>query len=66
MTKISQSRTALSLLLQMTFSALAPLIIASPTFAQSTFTDVQGNWSQSCISQLAQQGIISGGAMRFC
>ncbi|MEH1823741.1 MAG: S-layer homology domain-containing protein [Nostoc sp.] len=62
MTKISQSqsRTALSLLLQMTFGGFAPLVLASPTFAQSTFTDVQGNWSQSCISQLAQQGIISG------
>lgn len=32
----------------------------STAIAQSRFSDIGGNWSQSCITQLAGQGIISG------
>jgi len=41
-------------------SSLAPLTLQTPAIAQSTFSDVQGNWAQSCISELTQRGIISG------
>ena len=55
-----QSRSALLVGLGLMTNAVTPLVIAIPTLAQTTFTDVQGNWSQSCITQLASQGIISG------
>jgi hypothetical protein len=55
-----QSVSALLIGLEIMISAVAPLVVAAPTLAQSKFTDVQGNWSQSCITQLASQGIISG------
>ncbi|RCJ28887.1 hypothetical protein A6770_00320 [Nostoc minutum NIES-26] len=32
----------------------------SAVVAQSKFTDIGGNWSRSCITELASQGIISG------
>jgi hypothetical protein len=37
-----------------------PLVIATPTLAESTFYDVQDHWAKSCITQLAYEGIISG------
>ncbi|MEH2248170.1 S-layer homology domain-containing protein [Nostoc sp.] len=55
-----QSVPGLLIGLEMMISAVAPLVIAAPTLAQSKFTDVQSNWSESCITQLASQGIISG------
>jgi len=57
--KWQSSSAALVGLVLMT-NAVTPLVMASPTLAQLTFTDVQGNWSQSCITQLASIGIISG------
>lgn len=41
-------------------SALAPLLTVAPASAQTSFADIQGNWAQSCIASLTQQGIISG------
>ncbi len=41
-------------------SAIAPFTLAAPSTAQSTFSDVQGSWAQSCIVELTQRGIISG------
>ncbi len=38
----------------------APLVTLAPASAQTSFSDVQGNWAQSCIVSLTQQGIISG------
>ncbi len=55
-----QSGTALFLGLGMLASTVAPFLSAAPTLAQSTLADIQGNWAQSCITQLSQQGIISG------
>lgn len=41
-------------------SSIAPFTLQAPGMAQSTLSDVQGNWAQSCISELTQRGIISG------
>lgn len=41
-------------------SAIAPFTLATPSLAQASFSDVQGNWAQSCIGELTQRGIISG------
>lgn len=43
-----------------TMTSVAPLLTSAPASAQTSFSDVQGNWAQSCISSLTQQGIISG------
>lgn len=55
-----RSISALVAALATTTSALAPLLLSAPASAQASFPDVQGNWAQSCISSLTQQGIISG------
>ncbi|MCY7390956.1 MAG: S-layer homology domain-containing protein, partial [Leptolyngbyaceae cyanobacterium CAN_BIN12] len=44
----------------MVTSSLAPFVVIAPSMAQSTFSDVQGNWAQSCIAELTQKNIISG------
>lgn len=41
-------------------SSLAPLTLQTPASAQSTFSDIQGSWAQTCIVELTQRGIISG------
>ncbi len=56
----SRSTKALLLALGMTSATLLPLAIPTPTLAQSAFSDVQGQWAQSCIVSLSQRGIISG------
>jgi hypothetical protein len=62
MSKVLKTRSTTSLLvaLGMTTSSLAPLAMPAPSLAQTTFSDVQGNWAQTCISELTQRGIISG------
>lgn len=55
-----QSGTTSLVGLGMLTNAIAPLVMSAPTLAQSTFNDVQGNWAQGCITELARQGIISG------
>ena len=55
-----RSTTALVAALATMTSALAPLMLSAPASAQASFSDVQGNWAQSCIASLTQQGIISG------
>jgi hypothetical protein len=55
-----QSSTAVLVGLSAIISSVTPLIVATPTLAQATFSDVQGNWAQSCITQLAGDRIISG------
>lgn len=61
MSNVMKQKTAPALLvaLGMVTSSLMPLALTSPAQAQS-FSDVQGNWAQSCISELTQRGIISG------
>lgn len=55
-----RSTTALVAALASVTSALAPLMASAPASAQASFSDVQGNWAQSCVVSLTQQGIISG------
>lgn len=55
-----QSSPALLVALSMVTSSLAPFVAIAPSMAQSSFSDVQGNWAQSCIAELTQKNIISG------
>ncbi len=55
-----RSNTALFIGLDMIIGSIAPLAITTPTLAQSKFSDIQTSWAQACITQLANQGIISG------
>lgn len=41
-------------------NAITPLVIPKSALAQSAFYDVQAHWAKSCITQLANQGIING------
>lgn len=55
-----KSSPALLVAVSLVTSSLAPFAIATPGRAQSSFSDVQGSWAQSCITELSQRGIISG------
>jgi hypothetical protein len=55
-----QSSSAVLLTGALVAGSVAPLTLQNPAIAQSTFSDVQGIWAQSCIVQLTQRGIISG------
>lgn len=55
-----QSSSAVLLATALVTSSVAPLTLQKSAIAQSTFSDVQGSWAQSCIVQLTQRGIISG------
>ncbi|MDX2231785.1 MAG: S-layer homology domain-containing protein [Leptolyngbyaceae cyanobacterium bins.349] len=55
-----QSSSALLLASTLVVSSLAPLTLQNAAIAQASFSDVQGNWAQSCIVELTQRGIISG------
>ncbi|WP_138499876.1 S-layer homology domain-containing protein [Nostoc sp. PA-18-2419] len=56
-----QSGTAAFMALSVTVGTVAPLIIATPSFAQSTFSDVSSNyWAADFIQQLSQRGVIAG------
>ncbi|MBW4614817.1 MAG: S-layer homology domain-containing protein [Desmonostoc vinosum HA7617-LM4] len=57
-----QSVSVLIVGLGIIISAVKPMIFAAtPQVAQTTaFSDIKGNWSQSCITRLASQGLIAG------
>ncbi len=56
-----QSRTAALMALSVTVVTVAPFITASPSFAQTTFSDVSSNyWAAQFIQQLSQRGVIAG------
>ncbi|MBN3894405.1 MAG: S-layer homology domain-containing protein [Nostoc sp.] len=56
-----QSRTAALMALSVTVGTVAPLITASPSLAQTTFSDVSSNyWAAQFIQQLSQRGVIAG------
>jgi hypothetical protein len=56
-----QSKTALFMALSMVSTAVAPLTIANPAFAQTSFTDVQSNyWASQFIQELSKRNIIAG------
>ncbi|MEH2433207.1 MAG: S-layer homology domain-containing protein [Nostoc sp.] len=58
---ILQSRTAALMALSVTVVTVAPFITASPSFAQTTFSDVSSNyWAAQFIQQLSQRGVIAG------
>ncbi|MBE8997729.1 MULTISPECIES: S-layer homology domain-containing protein [unclassified Nostoc] len=56
-----QSGTAALMALSVTVGTVAPLITASPSLAQTTFSDVSSNyWAAQFIQQLSQRGVIAG------
>ncbi|BAB75682.1 all3983 [Nostoc sp. PCC 7120 = FACHB-418] len=47
--------------LSITAGTVAPFLVVSPSFAQTTFSDVSSNyWAAQFIQQLSQRGIIAG------
>ena len=56
-----QSRTAAIMALSVTVGTVAPFFTASPSLAQTTFSDVSSNyWAAQFIQQLSQRGVIAG------
>jgi len=56
-----QSKTAAFMALSITAGTVAPFITATPSFAQTTFTDVSSNyWAAQFIQELSQRGVIAG------
>ncbi|MCY7323012.1 MAG: S-layer homology domain-containing protein [Phormidesmis sp. CAN_BIN36] len=56
-----KSGTALLLTLGVTASAMAPIVISAPAFAQTTFSDVSSNyWASGFIQELASRNVIKG------
>jgi hypothetical protein len=56
-----QAKTALTIALSITSTAIAPLIITNPAFAQTSFTDVQSNyWASQFIQELSKRNVIAG------
>jgi hypothetical protein len=58
--KVKFQSSALLLASVLATSSVAPLTLQNRAIAQTTFSDVQGSWAQSCIVELTQRGIISG------
>ncbi len=56
-----QSGTAALMALSVTVGTVAPFITTSPSFAQTTFSDVSSNyWAAQFIQQLSGRGVIAG------
>ncbi len=56
-----QSKSAVLMTLSFTIGAIAPFVNASPSLAQTTFSDVPSNyWAAQFIQQLSQRGVIAG------
>ncbi|WP_066380565.1 S-layer homology domain-containing protein [Anabaena sp. CA = ATCC 33047] len=56
-----QSGTAALMALSITTGTVAPFVVAAPSFAQTTFTDVSSNyWATPFIRELSQRGVIAG------
>jgi hypothetical protein len=56
-----QSKTATFMALSITAGTVAPFMAATPSFAQTTFTDVSSNyWAAQFIQELSQRGVIAG------
>ncbi|TVP68288.1 MAG: S-layer homology domain-containing protein, partial [Nodularia sp. (in: Bacteria)] len=56
-----QSRTAALMAVSVTVGAVAPLITAAPSLAQTRFSDVPSNyWASQFIQQLSERGVIAG------
>jgi hypothetical protein len=56
-----QSGTSALMALSITVGTVAPFMTAAPSFAQTTFSDVQSNyWATQFIQELSQRGVIAG------
>ncbi|AUT03950.1 S-layer protein [Nostoc sp. CENA543] len=56
-----QSGTAALMALSVTAGTVAPFVVAAPSFAQTTFSDVSSNyWASPFIRELSQRGVIAG------
>jgi hypothetical protein len=56
-----QSGCAAFMALSITAGAIAPLVTAAPSLAQTSFSDVSSNyWAGQFIQELAQRGVIAG------
>ncbi|MGH1392787.1 MAG: S-layer homology domain-containing protein [Trichormus sp.] len=56
-----ESSTAALMALSITTGAIAPFVVAAPSFAQTTFSDVSSNyWAAQFIRELSQRGVIAG------
>ncbi len=56
-----QSKTALFMALSVTSTAVTPLLIANPAFAETSFSDVQSSyWASQFIQELSKRNIIAG------
>ncbi|RCJ38336.1 S-layer protein [Nostoc minutum NIES-26] len=56
-----QSTTSALMALSITAGTVAPFIAASPSLAQTTFSDVSSNyWAAQFIQELSQRGVIAG------
>ncbi len=56
-----QSRNALLMTVSFTIGAISPFVNASPSLAQTRFSDVPSNyWAAQFIQQLSQRGVIAG------
>ncbi|HLO88339.1 MAG TPA: S-layer homology domain-containing protein [Nostocaceae cyanobacterium] len=56
-----QAKTAAFLAISVTASTVTPLITINPSFAQTSFSDVQSNyWAAQFIQELSQRGVIAG------
>ena len=56
-----KSGTAALMTLSVTAGTVAPFIIATPSFAQTTFSDVNSNyWAGEFIQKLSERGVIAG------
>jgi S-layer homology domain len=55
------SKTALIMAMSVTVGTVAPLFTVTPTYAQTSFSDVSSNyWGSQFIQQLSQRGVIAG------
>ena len=54
-----QQKAAFALSLGITSTAIIP-VLSVPASAQSSLSDIQGHWAQSCIQSLAQRNIVNG------
>jgi hypothetical protein len=56
-----QAKTAAFLAISVTATTVTPLISIHPSFAQTSFSDVQSNyWAAQFIQELSQRGVIAG------
>lgn len=55
-----KSKFAFVMSLSVLGGAIAPLVTAQSTLAQTRLSDVSGLWAESCITSLANRGIING------